>query len=163
MGKNKCSTCGKEFANLEDLIIHEALHGVLPENEYHAEYFDGENKVYATLELCDGTIDVTPLEAEEPTFSIPYNRIVAIDAVSSEKASSFFAIGNDAKMLALTLGTAMLVDHFANKPKLFLVITFWDACDIQQRAAFNMQERDLEDARQDIYDKVAQAKNKKKE
>ncbi|XHH08043.1 MAG: hypothetical protein ACFCUE_10765 [Candidatus Bathyarchaeia archaeon] len=162
MGKNKCSICNQEFDNLDDLIVHEALHDVPPEDEYSVDYFDGKSNVRATLEICDATIDVTPLDAEEPTFSIPYKRIVAINSMSNEQVNSFFAIGNDAKMLALTLGTAFLVDHFANKPQLFLVLTFTDEYDLQHSAAFHMQKHDLEYAQQDIYDKVVQVKGKAK-
>lgn len=158
---NKCSTCGQGFDNLEDLIVHEAVHDVGPEDELDAEYIGGhikfKNKMHTTLKLDDDKIDVMPFDPQihSPSFSIPYKRVIAVELMSSGQSSFFLAIGNNANMLAATAGISILTNSICNKPKLFLVLTFIDEYDIQQSVAFQMQR--VEEAQQDIYDRVAQA------
>ena len=90
---NKCSICGQGFDNLEDLIVHEAVHDAGPEDELDADYVGGhikfKNKMHTTLKLGDHKIDVTPFESNEPSFSIPYKRIIAVDVLSNRPGSSF--------------------------------------------------------------------------
>jgi hypothetical protein len=164
MGKskaNKCSKCGQELDCLEDLILHEAMHDAGPEGEIDAEYVGGhikfKNKMHTTLKLGNDKIDVMPFDSKEPSFSIPYKRIIAVDVLSSEQSSSFFAIGDNANMLAATAGISILTNYLVNKPKLFLALTFMDEYDIRQSVAFQMQF--VEEAQHTIYDKVAQAQS----
>ena len=181
MGKskaNKCSECGQELDSLEDLILHEAMHDVGPEDEVNvgpedemdagpedeidAEYVGGhikfKNKMHTTLKLGDDKIDVIALDSKEPYFSIPYKRIIAVDILSNRPGSSFLAIGNDTNMLAATAGISILTNYLVNKPKLFLVLTIIDEYDLRQSVAFQMQH--VEEAQQAIYDKVAQAQSR---
>jgi len=187
MGKKskKCSICGAELGCLDDLIIHEAEHESGCEHDalkgpsateynkvanalkgYDAEYLGGHIKfpgqTQVKLRLDETKLNVTSvIYSFEPFLSIPYKSIIAVQVLSSEQASSFFAIGNNANMLALTIGTSLLVNNLVNKPELFLVLTFSDECNIQQSVTFQMQR--VEKAQQDIYVKVAQAKRKKKQ
>jgi hypothetical protein len=156
---NKCSVCGQGFDNLDDLIVHEAVHDAGLEDELEAEYVGGhvkfKNKMHTTLKLRDDKIDVMPFDSKEPSFSIPYMRIIAVEILSSRPGSSFLAIGNDTNMLAATAGISILTNFLVNKPKQFLVLTFIDEHNLQQSVAFQMQ--NVEEAQQAIYDKVAQA------
>lgn len=165
MGKSKaskCSKCGQELDSLEDLILHEAIHDAGPEDEIDAEYVGGhikfKNKMHTTLKLGDDQIDVIALDSKEPSFSIPYKRIIAVDVLFSQPSSSFLAIGNDTNMLAATAGISILTNYLVNKPKLLLVITFMDEYNLRQSVAFDIQ--NVEEAQQDIYDKVVQAKKR---
>jgi predicted aldo/keto reductase-like oxidoreductase len=128
-------------------------------NELDAEYVGGhikfKNKMHTILKLTNERIDVMPLDTKEPYFSIPYKRTIAVEILSSQRGSSFLAIGNDTSMLAATAGISILTNYLVNKPKLLLVLTFTDEYNLQQSVAFQMQR--VEEAQQAIYDKVAQA------
>lgn len=175
MAKNKCSTCGMELDNLDDLIMHEAEHesggkqtdfkgpeadnakqALSPLAEFDGECVGGLHKFHMVMKLYKEKIDVVPIGYYAKfILSIPYKSISEVQVLTGAQTSSFLAIGNNSEMLALTAGVSLLSNILLNKPKLFLVLTFKDEFGIEQSVAFKMKK--AEEAQHSIYDKVAQA------
>ena len=127
--------------------------------EFKGEYLGGHvkfpDKCYIVLQLGDNILDVTYPHLkydfrarEEPFISIPYEDISSIQSLPREKIDT---------LRVLAVG---LVGVLWRKKEFYLTLTFKDDLDMNQSIVFKMEKP--EKAQRAIYDKVAEAKKKKR-